>query len=431
MEVRSPRGTSDILPDQARLWRRFEETAAEVMHAFGFGEIRTPVFEHTELFVRGVGETTDIVEKQMYTFTDRGERSLTLRPEGTAPVVRAVVQHRLYGQSLPQKLWYIQPMFRYERPQLGRGRQFHQLGAEVIGSLDPACDVEVIAAGVEVYRRLGFDDYELLLNSIGCPECRPAYRERLLAYLEERLDALCAVCRSRVERNPLRVLDCKEEGCRAATVDAPPIGESLCGSCVEHFDAVKRLLQEAGIEYRVDHRLVRGLDYYTKTVFEMVTDRLGAQGTLVAGGRYDGLVAEIGGPSLPAVGFGAGIERGVAVLQATGLDAEAAASEELDVFVVSVGGGTRNHGVTTALALRRAGLATAIEYSDAIPFEKSMKAQMKAAGKSGAKVAVIIGEDEVARSVATLRLMRTGEQHEAPLGAGLADAVLQLIERGS
>lgn len=428
MDVRTPRGTSDILPDEARLWRHIESTAAQVMDVFGFGEIRTPIFEHTELFVRGVGETSDIVEKQMYTFMDRGERSLTLRPEGTAPVVRALVQHRLYGQSLPQKLWYIQPMFRYERPQLGRGRQFHQFGAEVIGSLDPACDTEIIAAGVEFYRRLGFDQYELLLNSIGCPTCRPSYREELLTYLRERIDGLCAVCQSRVERNPLRVLDCKEESCKQLTHDAPPISQHLCDECVDHFGTVQAMLRSLGIDFTVDERLVRGLDYYTKTVFELVTDSLGAQGTLLAGGRYDGLVAEIGGPSLPAVGFGAGLERAVAVLKAAGLADNATSGASADVFIVSMGETARVEAIKLATTLRQHDVATALDYSDAAVFKKSLKAQMKAAGRSQAALTLIMGDDELSRNVVTVRDMRTSVQTEIPLSE-VVRHVMEALDR--
>lgn len=424
MEAKSPRGTNDILPGEVELWRRVEATVADVMRAYGYREIRTPLFEHTELFQRGVGETTDIVEKQMYTFEDRGGRSLTLRPEGTAPVVRAFLQHKLYGQGLPQNLWYIQPMFRYERPQAGRNRQFHQFGAESLGSLDPACDVEMIAIPLEVYRRLGLSGYRLLINSIGCPVCRPRYREALRTFLHERLDALCPTCQSRFERNPLRVLDCKVEGCRVATAGAPSTVDSLCDACLEHFGAVRGLLEGVGIEYRVDSRLVRGLDYYTKTVFEIVTDALGAQDALAAGGRYDGLAEELGGPPTPAVGFGAGIERAVLLLKS--LQEDQSEPSGVDVFVASVGGESRMKAIAVAQRLRSAGVATRIDYRDPASGERSLRAQLKAAGKAGAKLVVISGEEELSRGCVTLKSMNDGAQVEVAIESVLAEVVARL-----
>jgi len=426
MEAKSPRGTSDILPSEVGLWRRVEEAVAEVMRAYDYREIRTPVFEHTELFQRGVGETTDIVEKQMYTFVDRGGRSVTLRPEGTAPVVRAFLEHKLAGHGLPQRLWYIQPMFRYERPQAGRSRQFHQFGAEAIGSSDPACDVEMIAIPIEVYRRLGITRYEVLLNSIGCPACRPAYREALRAFLSGRLDALCGTCRSRYDRNPMRILDCKVEGCKQATAGAPSSIEHLCGECREHFEAVQRLLRTLEIPFSIDTRLVRGLDYYTKTVFEVVTDALGAQGALAAGGRYDGLTEELGGPPTPAVGFGAGMERAVLMLKEIAAASDGAGA--VDVFVASLGASARPEAIRIADRLRKKGVATRIDYRDRLGEERSLKAQLKAAGKSGAGFVVILGEDELARGVATLKDMVGGGQEEIPL-AEIDEAVALRIAR--
>lgn len=420
MEAKSPRGTYDILPGEVDLWRRVEETVARVMRAYDYREIRTPVFEYTELFQRGVGETTDIVEKQMYTFEDRGGRSVTLRPEGTAPVVRAFLEHRLFGHGLPQRLWYVQPMFRYERPQAGRTRQFHQFGAESIGSRDPACDGEMIAIPIDVYRRLGIDRYRVLLNSIGCPRCRPRYREALRTFLADRLDALCGTCKSRYDRNPMRILDCKSASCQEATEGAPASVEYLCDECGEHFESVKTLLDAQGIGYELDARLVRGLDYYTKTVFEVVTDALGAQGTLAAGGRYDGLAEELGGSSTPAVGFGAGMERAVLMLKSTA--AAEAGADPVDVFVISLGAKTRPDAVGIADRLRRRGVATRIDYRESLAEERSMKAQMKAAGKSGASLAVILGEDELTRGVATLKEMQGGAQEDIPLTA-LAEVV--------
>ncbi|MBO2520656.1 MAG: histidine--tRNA ligase [Firmicutes bacterium] len=428
MEARAPRGTSDILPGEARLWQEIEATVRDVMRVYGYGEIRTPVFEYTELFERGVGETTDIVEKQMYTFEDRGGRSLTLRPEGTAPVVRAFVQHRLHGEGLPQKLWYCQPMFRYERPQAGRARQFHQFGAEAIGSLDPALDVEMIAIPIEVYKRLGIRGFEVLVNSIGCPVCRPAYRERLKAYLAQRIDRLCPTCRARFERNPLRVLDCKEEGCREATAGAPAAWDYLCDECGLHFESVQRVLAVLGIAYRLDGRLVRGLDYYTKTVFEIVTDGLGAQGTLAAGGRYDGLAAELGGGDYPAVGFAGGMERAVLALKAAGRE-EGKAQGRPDVFVVRLGERAWNEGIALAQRLREHGVAAQIEYAAELGKARSMKAQMKVAGRSGARLAVIAGDDELSRGTVALRRMDDGTQWEVPVER-LVDAVKEQLGGG-
>lgn len=424
MEAKSPRGTNDILPGEVEVWQRVEETVAEVMRAYGYREIRTPIFEHTELFQRGVGETTDIVEKQMYSFEDRGGRSLTLRPEGTAPVVRAFLQHKLYGQGLPQNLWYIQPMFRYERPQAGRNRQFHQFGAESLGSLDPACDVEMIAIPLEVYRRLGLSGYQLLLNSIGCPRCRPRYREVLRGFLAERLDALCPTCQGRFERNPLRILDCKAEGCRAATQGAPSTIDSLCDECLEHFSGVRRLLEGIGVEYRVESRLVRGLDYYTKTVFEIVTDALGAQDALAAGGRYDGLAEELGGPPTPAVGFGAGIERAVLLLKR--LEGAQAAKEGVDVFLASLGAGGREAAMALAQKLRAEGFATRIDYRDPAAGERSLRSQLKAADKAGARLVVIAGEDELARGSVTLKSMADGSQSEVSMESLLSEVGARL-----
>jgi len=428
MEARAPRGTTDILPEEARLWQKIEATVREVMRAYGYGEIRTPVFEYTELFLRGVGETTDIVEKQMYTFEDQGGRSLTLRPEGTAPVVRAFVQHRLDGRALPQKLWYAQPMFRYERPQAGRGRQFHQFGAEAIGTLDPACDVEMIAIPLEIYRRLGIQRFEVLVNSIGCEVCRPAYRAELKAWLAGRLDQLCPTCRSRYERNPLRVLDCKEERCRQATEGAPAPLDHLCDECSRHLEHVTVLLRALGIEYRMDPRLVRGLDYYTKTVFEIVTDVLGAQGTLAAGGRYDGLTAAVGGKRFPAVGFAGGMERAVLALRAAGLD-EAAHLDAPDVFLVCLGKEARIEGVKIAHRLRREDIASALDYSDEFDQARSMRAQMKAAGRLGARLALILGDDELARGVASIKRLSDGEQWEVSLD-GVIPAVKEQLGGG-
>ena len=373
----------------------------DVCDLYGYGEIRTPIFEHTELFARGIGSGTDIVEKEMYTFEDRGERSLTLRPEGTAGAVRAYLERRLDAEAQPVKLYYFGPMFRYERPQAGRTRQFHQLGVECIGSADPAADVEVIAVLVALFRRLGLTEYEIQLNSIGCPECRPAYVEKLKQALEPVRDSLCKSCQDRFERNTLRLLDCKRESCQELTKDVPLILDSLCGPCEDHFQQVRGYLDEVGIEYTINQRLVRGLDYYTRTVFEFVSPELGAQDALGGGGRYDVLVETLGGPPTPAVGFAAGMER---ILLAASLEDEAAAAT-VDTYVVTLGDEGRRAGVVLAERLRAEGFRTELDYMG-----RSLRAQMRQANRVGAKKVLIIGDDEAAAGTVQLRDMQSGEE---------------------
>lgn len=397
----APRGTTDILPAEARRWAGLESAMREVFARYGYGEIRTPIFEHTELFARGIGEDTDVVEKEMYSFEDRGERSLTLRPEGTAGAVRAYLERRLDTEPQPVKLWYAGPMFRYERPQAGRARQFHQLGAECIGTEDPAADVEVIAMVAALFRRLGLTKYELHLNSIACPECRPAYVRKLRAALEPVRGSLCKSCQDRFERNTLRVLDCKRESCRELTKNAPVILDSLCRDCDGHFAQVRRYLDELAIPYVINTRLVRGLDYYTRTVFEFLSPHLGAQDALGGGGRYDGLVETLGGPPTPAVGFAAGMER---ILLATeGLDQPETAS--VDAYVATLGDAGRRVGVVLAERLRRVGLRVELDY-----MERSLRAQMRQANRLGAKSVLIIGDDEAAAGTVQLRDMESGAE---------------------
>lgn len=412
--IAAPRGTADILPDDARRWQALENAMRDVFARYGYGEIRTPIFEHTELFARGIGEDTDVVEKEMYTFEDRGERSLTLRPEGTAGAVRAYLERRLDTEPQPVKLWYAGPMFRYERPQAGRARQFHQLGAECIGTMDPAADAEIIAMAASLFRRIGLADYELHLNSIGCPQCRPAYVRKLREALEPVRDSLCKSCQDRFERNTLRVLDCKRESCRAATQDAPSILDSLCEECADHFGTVRRYLDELGIEYVINPRLVRGLDYYTKTVFEFLSPVLGAQDALGGGGRYDGLVETLGGPPTPAVGFAAGMERILLAAEGT-LRGEAAA---LDAYVATLGDAGRRVGVVLAERLRRAGMRAELDYMG-----RSLKAQMRQANRLGAKTVLIIGDDEAKAGTVQLRDMESGD--ERTVGVDEAVHVLQ------
>lgn len=397
----APRGTIDILPSEAKRWSALESALREVCALYGYGEIRTPIFEHTELFARGIGSDTDVVEKEMYTFVDRGERSLTLRPEGTAGAVRAYLERRLDAEAQPVKLFYVGPMFRYERPQAGRARQFHQLGVECIGSADAGADVEVIALLAALFRRIGLNDFDIHLNSIGCPKCRPAYVEKLREALTPIRSSLCKSCQDRFERNTLRVLDCKRDTCRELTKDAPIMLEHLCDECDEHFQQVRTYLDDIGIKYTINTRLVRGLDYYTRTVFEFVSPHLGAQDALGGGGRYDGLVETLGGQPTPAVGFAAGMER---ILLATEANA-VATGPQLDAYVATLGDEGRRAGIALAERLRAAGLRVELDYVD-----RSLKAQMRQANRHGAHVVLIVGDDEAKAGTVQVRDMRTGDE---------------------
>ncbi|GMB02089.1 histidine--tRNA ligase [Pelosinus sp. IPA-1] len=403
MLVTGPRGTKDILPAASSNWQYIEKTVRDICRLYLYKEIRTPVFEHTELFLRGIGETTDIVEKEMYTFTDRGERSLTLRPENTAAVVRSFLENKLYAETLLNKLFYIGPMFRYDRPQAGRYRQFHQFGIEALGSKGPAIDAEVIMLAVQLLKKLGLDDLHLYLNSVGCPECRPVYREKLQSYLQEKTSNLCTDCQSRFDRNPMRILDCKKEKCAEQSQGAPQIVDCLCDECSEHFSQLKELLTLAGVEFTLNPRLVRGLDYYTKTAFEIQYAPLGAQSAVCGGGRYDGLVAECGGPSTPGIGFAVGIERILLALEKQNLLPEAA--NAIDVFIAPMG--TAMQGMAFALLcnLRENSITAEMDF-----MEKGIKWQMKQANKYPARFVAIIGEDEAAQGKVMLKNMQTGVQ---------------------
>ncbi|AIF51464.1 histidine--tRNA ligase [Pelosinus sp. UFO1] len=403
MLVTGPRGTKDILPEASSNWQYIEKIVRDICRLYLYKEIRTPVFEHTELFLRGIGETTDIVEKEMYTFTDRGERSLTLRPENTAAVVRSFLENKLYAETLLNKLFYIGPMFRYDRPQAGRYRQFHQFGIEALGSKGPAIDAEVIMLAVQLLKKLGLDDLHLYLNSVGCPECRPVYREKLQSYLQEKTSNLCTDCQSRFDRNPMRILDCKKEKCAEQSQGAPQIVDCLCDECSEHFSQLKELLTVAGVEFTLNPRLVRGLDYYTKTAFEIQYAPLGAQSAVCGGGRYDGLVAECGGPSTPGIGFAVGIERILLALEKQNLLPEA--SNAIDVFIAPMG--TAMQGMAFALLcnLRENSITAEMDF-----MEKGIKWQMKQANKYPARFVAIIGEDEATQGKVMLKNMQTGVQ---------------------
>ncbi|MEW6724606.1 MAG: histidine--tRNA ligase [Bacillota bacterium] len=408
MEIKAARGTRDVLPSEAVKWRYLEDQIHRLCREYGYQEIRTPVFEHTELFVRGVGDTTDIVEKEMYTFDDRGGRSLTLRPEGTAPTVRAYLEHGLGHAAQPTKLYYMGPIFRYERPQAGRYRQHTQFGVEVFGASDPAVDAEVICMCIDLYQRLGLRDISVSLNSIGCPVCRPAYRERLIAHYRASMEELCGDCLRRLERNPLRVLDCRREGCRRLAAVAPRSLEHLCPECTGHFTAVKNLLTALGVNYQVDAGIVRGLDYYTKTVFEVYASGIGAQNALNGGGRYDGLVETIGGTPTPGVGFGLGLERLLLVLEDRGCYLPDPPG--VDAFLVTLGDRARRAGLELLYRLRKAGVSSDLDY-----LGRSLKAQMKYAAKLPARWAVVLGDDELERGVAALKDLTRGAQLEVSL----------------
>ena len=408
MLINGPRGTKDILPDTVAQWTHVEKVIRELCARYGYHEIRTPIFEHTELFLRGIGETTDVVEKEMYTFTDRGERSLTLRPENTASVVRSYLQNKLYAADALVKLFYIGSMFRYDRPQAGRYREFHQFGVEALGEASPAVDAEIIVLAVEFLRALGLQELKLHLNSVGCPKCRPVYRERLQEFFRPHLEELCADCRSRFERNPLRLLDCKNEHCHALAEDAPRITDCLCDECRTHFAEVQSYLTAAGIPFELDANLVRGLDYYTKTAFEVKYTPLGAQSAVAGGGRYDGLVEEVGGPPTPGIGFAVGLERVLLALEKQGLLPEN--QEAVDVFVVALGEEARIPAFKLLYELRAAKLSAAMDFAG-----RSMKAQMKQANKKNARFVAILGEDEVKEASALLKDMKTSEQKKLAL----------------
>lgn len=404
-KIQSIRGVKDVLPSEMPLWHRLETTARKLLETFGYGEIKIPVFEATELFARSIGGATDIVEKEMYTFPDRDGKSLTLRPEGTASVMRAYIEHHLWADAPLTKVYYLGPMFRHERPQAGRFRQFHQIGAEALGSPSPLLDAEQLVLLDRLFRDLGVAPTTLLLNSLGCPLCRPAYREALKAFLATRLDRLCEACRRRYESNPLRILDCKRDECRAATHDAPAITGYLGPECVEHFEAVKTALGDVGLTYRVEPRLVRGLDYYTKTAFEFTAEGLGAQNTIAAGGRYDGLVEALGGPSTPGVGFALGIERVVALLKQG-----SAFPRTPGVFIAALGETAGRRLASLLTALRDAGIRTDTDYD-----RGSLKSQLRKADKVGARYTVILGDDEIAKARAVVRDMETKAQDHVAL----------------
>jgi histidyl-tRNA synthetase len=422
MKITSIKGFADILPGEVEVWQSVEAEARRIFAAYHFSEIRIPILEKTELFSRSIGESTDIVEKEMYTFEDRDSwledpkegrrtdrapaRGLTLRPEGTAGVVRAYVESEMYKIEPVRKLYYIGPMFRRERPQKGRMRQFHQIGAEALGRGDPFIDAEILLLLADFFSAVGLSEPALQLNSLGDTACRPGYREKLLAFLRQRKDSLCANCQRRMERNPLRVLDCKEPGCIEVTKDAPSILESLCAPCHEHFTTVQRLLNESGVRFTLNPRMVRGLDYYCRTTFEWTSAQLGAQSAVAAGGRYDGLVQDLGGPAIPGVGFAMGVERLTMLLRLQ----EAATARGPELFVVWVGESARDRVFPVVHRLRQKGIAVEMEGE-----ARSLKSQMRRADKFKAISVLIVGDDELASGRAVLRDMATKQQKEIGL----------------
>jgi len=414
MKITSIKGFADIFPGEVEIWQSVEATARRVFNSYNFSEVRIPILEKTELFSRSIGETTDIVEKEMYTFEDRDSRGgdttettkLTLRPEGTAGVVRAYVEAEMYKIEPVRKLYYMGPMFRRERPQKGRMRQFHQIGAEALGRGDPYIDAEILLLLSDFFSAVALTEPSLQINSLGCSECRPKYRELLLAFLKERENLLCENCRRRIDRNPLRALDCKEPGCIEATKDAPSILDSLCAACREHFETVQRLLRQTGVGFTLNPRMVRGLDYYCRTTFEWTTTRLGSQSAVAAGGRYDGLVQELGGPAIPGVGFAMGVERLTMLLRLQ----EGAMAKGPELFVVWVGEKARDWAFPIVHRLRQKGIAVEMEGE-----ARSLKSQMRRADKFKAVSVLIVGDDELANGRAVLRDMATKQQQEIGL----------------
>ncbi len=408
MLTKRPRGTNDFLPEDTVKWQYVENMLRELCRQFGYEELRTPIFEETELFQRGVGDTTDIVQKEMYTFEDAGGRSVTLRPENTASAVRAYVENKMFAGAQPTKLFYIGPMFRYERPQAGRFRQFHQFGIECFGASSPAADAEIIVLAWEFYHRLGLKNLELNVNSVGCPDCRPVYRKALQDFLRPNLDKLCGTCQERFEKNPLRILDCKNPECQHHLVGAPTTIDALCDDCREHFNAVLKHLDAVGIPYKINEKLVRGLDYYTNTAFEILLSDIGAQSAVCGGGRYNRLVEEIGGKPTPGVGFALGMERVFNALQAQGI--ELPIKPKIDVFVAALDAEASDVAFRLVTDMRRLGLAAEHDMMG-----RSLKAQFKYADKFNAAYTLVVGGDELARGTVQLRDMQGSEQQEIPL----------------
>ena len=418
-KIQKIKGTQDILPPESEKWQFVENTIRDIMHRYGYHEIRTPIFEETALFARGIGQLTDIVSKEMYTFEDRGKKSLTLKPEGTAPVMRAVIEHSLTVARPVNKLYYISPFFRQENPQSGRFRQFHQFGAEIIGSPMPEADVETILLGLDIYRALGLSSFVLKINSVGDAESRVNYKNVLKEWLKPHFDALCRTCQERYEQNPLRILDCKETECRRITAGAPKMIDNLTPAAEEHFRAVLRMLEENDVAFEIDHRLVRGLDYYTYTAYEFIGSSLGAQNALGGGGRYDLLAQELGGKPTPSVGFAAGIERLLMALDAENLLPETALRP--DMYIATPGAEGRTQAYKLAQELRAQGIRVETDL-----LGRSLKAQMREANRHGARLVAIAGESELQAGKVVLKNLESGEQQDVSL-AQLGELVRKML----
>lgn len=417
--TQAPKGTQDLLPPQSGNWQTVEDVMRSEAAIHGFGEVRTPVFEHTELFLRSVGDTTDVVEKQMYTFNDKGGRSVTLRPEGTAGAVRAMLEHAVYNEGLPVKLYYLTSCYRYEKPQAGRLREFHQFGVEMFGAEAPVADAEVICLAKSIFDRLGVRNLTLELNSIGCPTCRAKFHQALKEYFEGHRDELCETCLSRLEHNPMRILDCKSPVCSKIAEGAPHILDYLCDDCKEHFEGVQSYLNAAGVEYVVNPTIVRGLDYYNRTVFEFVSNDLGAQSTVCGGGRYDGLTEQMGGKSMAGLGFGLGMERLMLVLEAQKIELPAPPSCE--VYIASMGQNASKEAFRLVTELQRSGIVAACDLCS-----RGLKAQMKYANKIGAAFTLVLGDNELEQKKAKIKNMKTGEETSISLGEAFMDDYLSV-----
>jgi len=416
LDIQTIKGFKDVLPREVSAWQHLESEARKLFRSFGFKEIKLPLMERTELFSRSIGQDTDIVSKEMYTLTDSKGRGLTLRPEATASVVRAYIQHRLYQHNPVQKLFTIGPMFRHERPQKGRFRQFHQINAEIFGDPGPKSDADIIIMAMYLFESVGLKGLSLNINSLGCSQCRPVFREELKDYLLQSMEALCSDCRKRAETNPLRVFDCKVDDCKGVVAGAPSILDFICSDCRDHFRSLQGYLEGSGIPFVVNHTLVRGLDYYSRTTFELQTDRLGSQNAVAGGGRYDGLVKQLGGPDHPAIGFAIGIERLVALLE----EDKESDEDTPELFIAGLGEAAERKVFDWVIELRKSGVWVEMDYAS-----KSLKAQMKKANRLGAKKVLIVGDDELASGKGILRDMKTKEQEEV----GLDDLVENLKKK--
>ena len=405
MFISAPKGTKDLLPDQVYKWHYVENKFSDICKRYGFKEIRTPMFEHTEVFARGIGDTTDVVQKEMYTFNDHAGRSITLKPEGTSGAVRAFIEHKQYAEVQPTKYYYNTDCFRYEKPQAGRLRHFHQFGIEVFGTSNMLADAEVISLGYDFLTELGITEIQLRINSVGCPDCRRKYRDALKEFLKPRYDELCNTCKDRYERNPMRILDCKSEICKKIVENAPRMLDYLCDDCRNAFEELKTNLTSMGIEYVIDPNIVRGLDYYTKTAFEFVTTKIGAQGTVCGGGRYDHLIEELGGPPIPGVGFGLGIERLIMLMEAN--DVKFPEESRPEVFIAVMGEAAKSFGLKFCRELRQKGVIAEMD-----TLSRNIKGQFKYADRLGAKYTLVIGEDELKKGVVSLKDMAKSEQRE-------------------